>query len=332
MADCVDRLERFYKIQQLLERRRSVRVGEFLDELGVSLATFKRDLEYMRDRFHAPVVWDRESRGYRFDAPLPDAPRFELPGLWFNADEIRALLTMQQLLSNLQPGLLEPHVQPLLARLRSLLDVGEHAADEVERRVRILHVGARSMKLPHFQLIATAVLKRSRIWIRYRGRSRDDETEREISPQRLVYYRENWYADAWCHLRDDLRSFAVDAILDATPVDKKAKTVAERDLDEVLASGYGIFSGRKTVWAKLRFSPERARWVASEQWHPKQRGAFDANGFFVLEVPYSDERELVMDIMRHGMHVEVIEPPALRAAVIAQLDAARRRYEVKGEG
>ncbi len=331
-ADCVDRLERFYKIQQLLERRRSVRVGEFLDELGVSLATFKRDLEYMRDRFHAPVVWDRDSRGYRFDAPLPDAPRFALPGLWFNADEIRALLTMQQLLSNLQPGLLEPHVRPLLARLRSLLDVGEHAADEVERRVRILHVGARSMKLPHFQLVAPAVLKRARIWIRYRGRSRDDETEREISPQRLVYYRENWYADAWCHLRDDLRSFAVDAILDATPVDKKAKTVAERDLDEVLASGYGIFSGRKTVWAKLRFSPERARWVASEQWHPKQRGAFDASGFFVLEVPYSDERELVMDIMRHGMHVEVIDPPALRAAVIAQLDAARKRYDVKGEG
>jgi predicted DNA-binding transcriptional regulator YafY len=322
----VDRLERFYKIQQLLERKRSVRVSEFLDELGISLATFKRDLEYMRDRFHAPVVWDRETRGYRFDAPLVDAPRFELPGLWFNADEIRALLTMQQLLSNLQPGLLEPHVQPLLARLRSLLDVGEHDAEEVERRVRILHVGARSMQLPHFQLVATAVLKRARIWIRYRGRSRDDETEREISPQRLVYYRENWYVDGWCHLRDDLRSFAVDAILEAAPVDKRAKAVSDRDLDDVLASGYGIFSGRKTVWAKLRFSPERARWVAAEQWHPKQRGAFDAEGFFLLEVPYSDERELIMDIMRHGMHVEVMEPPTLRTAVIAQLEAARKRY------
>ena len=322
----MDRTERFYKIDQMLNDRSIVPVRDFLEELSISPATFKRDLEYMRDRFHAPVVWDREIRGYRFDAPLPDAPRFELPGLWFNADEIRALLTMQQLLSNLQPGLLEPHVQPLLARLRSLLDVGEHAADEVERRVRILHVGARGMKLPHFQLVASAVLKRARIWIRYRGRSRDDETEREISPQRLVYYRENWYADAWCHLRDDLRSFAVDAVLDAAPVDKKAKTVAERDLDEVLASGYGIFSGRKTVWAKLRFSPLAARWVASQAWHSKQKSATLADGSYVLEIPYADDRELLMDILKFGPDVEVLEPDALRQRVKDQLAAAARLY------
>jgi predicted DNA-binding transcriptional regulator YafY len=322
----MDRLERFYKIQQLLEAKRTVKVETFLDELGVSLATFKRDLEYMRDRFHAPIIWDRDARGYRFDAPLKDAPRFELPGLWFNADEVRALLTMQQLLANLQPGLLEPHIQPLLARLRSLLDVGEHSAEEVERRVRIVHVGARSLNLPHFQLVATAVLKRQRVWIRYRGRSRDDETEREISPQRLVHYRDNWYVDAWCHLREDIRSFAVDAILAAAPVDKKAKAVPDRELDEVLAAGYGIFSGRKTTWARLRFTPERARWVAAEQWHPRQRAAFDAEGYYVLEVPYSDERELVMDILRHGPHVQVVEPESLRQAVVAQLDAARKRY------
>ncbi len=210
----MDRLERFYKIQQLLERKRAVKVEEFLSELGISLATFKRDLEYMRDRFHAPVIWDRDLRGYRFETPLKDAPKFELPGLWFNAEEIRALLTMQQLLANLQPGLLEPHIEPLLSRLHSLLDVGEHPAQEVERRVRIIHHGARSLNLPHFQLVAAAVLKRHRLWMRYRGRSRGDETEREISPQRLIHYRDNWYVDAWCHLREDIRSFAVDAIIE----------------------------------------------------------------------------------------------------------------------
>ncbi|NKB15852.1 MAG: WYL domain-containing protein, partial [Sphingomonadales bacterium] len=83
--------------------------------------------------------------------------------------------------------------------------------------------------------------------------------EREISPQRLVHYRENWYCDAWCHLRQDVRSFAVDAIQSAQLLDQKAKSVPDRELDEVLAAGYGIFSGRKTVWAKLRFTPERAR-------------------------------------------------------------------------
>lgn len=325
----MDRLERFYKIQQLLERKRAVKIDEFLSELGISLATFKRDLEYMRDRFHAPVIWDRELRGYRFDAPQKDAPKYELPGLWFNAEEIRALLTMQQLLANLQPGLLEPHIEPLLTRLNSLLDVGEHPAQEVERRVRIIHHGARSLNLPHFQLVAAAVLKRHRLWMRYRGRSRGDETEREISPQRLIHYRDNWYVDAWCHLREDVRSFAVDAITEAAPVDKKVKPVADKDLDEVLGAGYGIFSGAKLAWAKLRFTPERARWVAAESWHPRQRASFEPDGHYLLEVPFSDERELVMDILRHGPHVTVLAPESLREAVRGQLVEALRLYEVK---
>lgn len=323
----MDRTERFYKIDQLLQQKGAVPLEDFLSALSVSRATFKRDLEYMRDRLHAPIEWDRERRGYVFAGALPGAPRYQLPGLWFNASEIRALLTMQHMLAELQPGVLEPHIAPLRARLRSLLDVGDHPADEVERRVRLVHMGARAMALPHFELVANAVLKRQRVHIAYAGRSSNAVTEREISPQRLVHYRENWYVDAWCHLREDVRSFAVDAIQRATLLEKKAKNVADKDLDEVLASGYGIFSGRSTQWAKLRFTAERARWVGSEQWHPKQKSSYAADGAYVLEVPYADDRELIGDILRHGAEVEVLGPPALRRAVRGQLNAALKRYK-----
>jgi predicted DNA-binding transcriptional regulator YafY len=322
----MDRTERFYKIQGLLERKGSVRLEEFLTELSISRATFKRDLEYLRDRLHAPIEWDRETRGYHFTRPNPDAPKFQLPGLWFNASEIRALLTMQHLLENMQPGLLGPHVQPLLTRLRHLLDAGDHPAEEVERRIRIIHLGARQLALPHFESVANALLARTRLQITYRARGRNEVTEREISPQRLVHYRENWYLDAWCHLRDDIRSFSVDAIEKAAPVERRAKVVPDRDLDEVLAAGYGIFSGRRTTWAKLRFTAERARWVSVEQWHPQQKGRFEADGSYLLEVPYSDPRELVMDVLRYGPDVEVLAPDALRGAVREQLAQALAQY------
>jgi predicted DNA-binding transcriptional regulator YafY len=322
----MDRTERFYKIHQLLAARETVRISEFLDALGVSRATFKRDLEYMRDRLNAPIEWDRERRGYRFAGDAVEPGRYQLPGLWFNPAEIQALLTMQHLLADLQPGLLEPHVKPLLARLRALLGSGEHSAEEVERRIRIIHLGARRVRLPQFELVASAVLNRKRLHIVYLSRSSNERTERDISPQRLVHYRENWYCDAWCHLREDVRSFAVDAIQSAQLLDKKAKTVPDRDLDEVLAAGYGIFSGRKTTWAKLRFTPERARWVSAEQWHPQQRGRFERDGSYLLELPFSDHRELAMDILRHGPHVEVLEPASLRAAVKDELAAALARY------
>jgi len=142
-----------------------------------------------------------------------------------------------------------------------------------------------------------------------------------------VHYRDNWYVDAWCHLREDVRSFAVDAIRSAAPVGKRARQVAEKELDEVLSAGYGIFSGRSTSWARLRFSAERARWVSAEEWHPGQRGSYESDGSYVLEIPFSDPRELVMDIMRHGSHVEVLAPAALRAEVARQLRGALTAYE-----
>jgi predicted DNA-binding transcriptional regulator YafY len=319
----MDRTERFYRIQQLLRQNRTVAVDRFLRELEVSLATFKRDLEYMRSRLNIPILWDREIGGYRFDSA---GGVQELPGLWFSDGEIYALLTMQRLLENLEPGLLGPHVAPLLERLKAAIGSANHSTEEIQKRIRILRLAKRAMPLKHFQLAARALLERKRLRMTYYTRARDEETRRDISPQRLVHYRENWYLDAWCHLRQDIRSFAVDAIREAAMLDEKAREVRESELNEVLASGYGIFSGRDVDWAKLRFTPERARWVATEQWHPQQRSGFDADGSYVLELPYSDHRELVMDILRHGPEVEVLAPEDLRRKVHEALRKALELY------
>lgn len=322
----MDRTERFYKIDQLLKDGGVVSFAHFRDSLGVSRATLKRDLVYMRDRFNAPIEYVRAENGYRFGKPRV-GPRYELPGLWFNATEIYALLTTLQLLSNLQPGLLEGQVPALVERLRSILGSGDHSSDEVEKRVRIFHPERREGESAQFSLIAAALLKRSRLFIRHYNRNQDRVTEREVSPQRLVHYRDNWYLDAYCHLREDLRSFAVDAIQSAALRDMKAKEVPKTELDEYLGRGYGIFAGTKLEWATLRFSAKSARWVSAQTWHPDQRQRVESDGSFVLEVPYADDRELLMEILKYGVDVEVIAPPILRRRIIEILKRAVEAYD-----
>lgn len=326
----MDRLERFYRIDQLLNERRVVPLDTFLEELQVSLATFKRDLEYMRSRFHAPIEWDRELRGYRWSQPQPHTPKhqpkYELPGLWFNPSEVHALLTMQQLLHELEPGLLTPHVAPLLARLEGLLEKGDGAAQQVRNRIRVLRMARRSGKLANFGVLARALIDRRQLQISYYSRERDETTQRAVSPQRLVHYRDNWYLDAWCHWRKGLRSFAVDAIRATAMLDTVAKEVAEKDLSEVLSSAYGIFSGKPRSTAKLRFNARRARWVATETWHPQQKSSFDDQGRYLLELPYSDDRELVMDILKYGADVEVLAPADLRRSIARHLAEAAKHY------
>ncbi|MEZ5435535.1 MAG: YafY family protein [Pseudomonadales bacterium] len=311
----MDRTERFYKIESLLHRHRVVTVDDFLQELGVSHATFKRDLEYLRDRICAPIVFDRALGGYRFDSQEA-AALHELPGLWFNASEVHALLSMQQLLDNIEPGLLTPQIQPLRTRLQSLLARDDFSAQEVSQRIKLVHAIRRPIHSRFFEQLATATLRRKRLRIQHWHRERDTNSTREVSPQQLIYYRNNWYLDAWCHQRNALRSFAVDAITEVEFIDKAAKNIASATLKAQLENGYGIFSNNKKVaWASLRFTPERSRWVAQEVWHSKQRLHTHEDHSITLEVPYSDDRELLMDILKHGAEVQVIKPAALKKRV-----------------
>lgn len=321
----MNRTERVYRIQKILYEQSVVPRAQFLDDLEISLATFKRDLAYMRDRHNAPIEYDAEAGGYRFGTPLI-GPTYELPGVWFNADEIHALLTMQQLLQELQPGLLTPHVQPLQDRLNQLLDRQDAVGKEVQKRIRVFRVNARHVRPKAFDPISTAVLGRRQIRIQYFHRGRNTTEMRTLSPQRLTYYRDNWYLDAWCHLRQGIRSFSLDAIQSAELLDDAALDIPDAELDAMFTPGYGIFSGANVEWAVLRFSPERARWVSRERWHPQQQDEFEPDGHYILRVPYSDARELVMDILKYGPDVEVIEPKELRRHVCDQLGKASVRY------
>ena len=121
----------------------------------------------------------------------------------------------------------------------------------------------------------------------------------------------------------------MDTIRCAEILETAARDIPDKSLDDVLGAGYGIFSGRRIKWAKLRFSPRRSLWVASEQWHPRQKGGFDQEGHYVLEIPYSGHRELLMDIIKYGPDIEVLAPAELRRVVREELSAALKLYPLR---
>ena len=330
----MDRTERFYKIEMLIRSRGSVPFTALMDELGVSRATLKRDLEYLRERLDAPIVYDRFANGYsmRPEARDPRQVKHELPGVWFSEREIHALLTMHQLIQGLdEGGVLARHLQPLLDKLHGMLGASDADAKELMKRVKIMSAARRPVMGKHFELIGSAITQRKRVQMRYWVRSRREETERSISPQRLVHWRNTWYLDAWCHTSDALRRFALDAIRDASLLEQRAKDVALKTIEAQLDAGYGVFSGAKVQWATLRFTPEAAQWVQHEQWHPQQQATLHEDGALTLKLPYADATELAMDILRHGEQVRVVAPAALvqrvarttREAALLYGDAAR---------
>jgi len=319
-------VERLHKIKYMIQARQCVPLDDFLSELEISKATFKRDLEYLRSRMNASIVYDRFKGGYCFDSAVI-GEKIELPGLWFSEKEVTALVLMQHLLSGLDKGgLIEPHIAPLTSIIDGILGQSNTPAKELRKRLKVFGMSARKGSIENFEEVGNALLTRKKLHITYYARGKDETTEREISPQRLIFYRDNWYLDAYCHLRKDLRSFAVDCISKAIITNTKADEISEKQLHEHFAESYGIFSGKASQRAKLKFTPEKARWVSSETWHGQQVGTFDKEGNYLLEFDYNQDPELVMDILKYGAGVEVLAPTSLRKRVKDELVNALNNY------
>jgi predicted DNA-binding transcriptional regulator YafY len=324
--------ERLTKIVNFIRKRGSASKSFLKEELEVSEATFKRDIEFLRDRFRCPLEWDRSKRGYVIRDNLPGMEKFELPGVWFDASEIVALLTMLHLLEGVQPGLLDEHVAPLKSRLRSMLAEGTTSLHSIESKLRLIHFAPRKVEPKHFQLIASGLLERKRLRLEYWNRDRKESARRVVSPQQLVHYRENWFLDAWCHNKNALRSFALDAIQSVQTLDEKAEDIDSWQMEEHFRSGYGIFAGAAKHRARLKFTPMRAQWVGKETWHHDQTSAYLEDGSYILEIPYSHDRELLMDLLRHSPEVEVLDPPELREKLHALLSAAAKINSAPARG
>ena len=315
-------IDRLYQYKTLLSSRRVMSREDILNKLEISLATFKRDIAKLRDQLHTPIVFDRDLGGYR----LEQTESTELPGMWFSQDEMLALMTIQSMIVQLEPGLLGPKLKPFQKRLDDMLASQGLDAATLTQRVRAVHAGKRRRPRTSFETLAKATLERKQVQVEHINRQNGETVLRDISPQQLVHYRDNWYVDAWCHLRGGLRSFSVDAITRATLLDKASKDIDLIAMRQQLDGGYGIFGGTPKAWAQLRFSKARAAWVEHEIWHPEQKSVRLADGRYELVVPYADERELLGDILRFGADVEVLAPSRLREQVQAEIQKMGQLY------
>ena len=301
----MDRFERLSHLHRTLTvARYPVAFTRLQSDVECSRATLYRDLTYMRDALGAPLEIDADSHTVRYTQDGQE--RFELPGLWLSSEELYALIAAQQLVNEAQGGFLSEAIKPLSTRLERLIASKGSVGKLALERIRIVRKQGRRLPEREFRAVAQALLERRRLKLVYHSRIKQDMTQREVSPQRLLYYRDNWYLDAYCHSSEGLRTFALERIKAPTRLETPAMDVDAAQLDSELASAYGIFAGAANDRAVLRFSREAARWVAEETWHREQSSRWLDDGRFELSVPFSNPTELLMDVLRYGADVEVL--------------------------
>ncbi len=323
----MDKFDRFQLLHQIFKaHRRPVAIRRLAEKLECSEKTVKRTLYQRRDCLAAPIQYFPEQKGWQYDGSANEL--FELPGLWLTSDELQSLALLMHSMENFGKGLLRSELLVIDQQIDRLLKARGIDRSAFDQQIKVLPMAGRQITNHTFIAVSEALLHKKQLEVQYLSYSQQ-KTQRTLSPIKLVYYRENWYLDAWCHLREAMRTFSLARIERLQTTRQPAKVVPHEKQKAHFEQSYGLFAGPAKQTATLRFNAEIAREISLQSWHPQQVGEWDGDNY-LLSFPYSDERELLQDILRHIPNIYVEAPAQLRKAVHKRLQAGLELFSGKG--
>lgn len=166
-----------------------------------------------------------------------------------------------------------------------------------------------------------ALRENQRVHLRYLVPARDEATERDVDPMRVVSIAGHWYLEGWCHRAEDVRIFRLDRVLEVTVLDHDGtppRQAVSRDLDDTLFRP----SATDTL-VVLDLGPS-ARWVAD--YYPVESPAERPDGALRVGVRTADTGWLRRLVLRLGGGAVVVAPAELAGQVRVDAERALRRY------
>ena len=121
-----------------------------------------------------------------------------------------------------------------------------------------------------FNALTSAIVRRRRLDLRYWSASRNETTRRLFDPYALSSVHDGWYAIGHCHLRAEIRMFAIQRVESLRETGETFDRPADFRVEDYLKGSFRAFRGAGDHHVVLRFKPEVARRFAEKKWHASQ--------------------------------------------------------------
>jgi predicted DNA-binding transcriptional regulator YafY len=286
----------------------------------VSRRTAFKDRDYLLCRLHAPLVYDRQRRGWTYADPT-----YALPFLALSDAEAaalrRSLLAAEEYLS---PADAEP-VRLLAERLAGYLPESAAAAHErVRGSIHLFdHISGDLLGA-----CLRAVEHRHRLRLAYYNVRRDEVIERVVRPYDLLHWRGEPHLIAYCELRQDVRQFFLGRVRQFQMLEPDSAFLRDPafDIETYLARGLDLAHGEEMVTVRARFTPYQARWIRERRYHPSQEVEELQDGGLLLTLRVAGTEEARRWLLGYGGEVEVLEPGSLRREMAGQAKKLARIY------
>lgn len=269
----------------------------------------------MTDRVNGQTRW-RLMEGFR-----------DIPALGFSATELMALLLSRNLLKPLEGTEIEASINSALSKAATALPPRGHEYVRAMEQMFSVGLGPHKSYRQHKQtidLISQAIDKKRTAQMRYFSASRDSTGRREVDPYFLRFAGGGLYLIGHCHLRKEVRMFAVERIRSIVLTDHPYQMPLGFNVDEYVQDALAVMRSGRRIEVELQFSKKAAAWVKDKSWHASHETSLMKDGRLKMTLKVADNDELVGWILSFGSQVKVVSPESLRNKVS---DEAKRIWQ-----
>ena len=315
--------ERFLWFHHQVRKGRYPNAAALAERFEIAGKTAQRDIEFMRDRLFAPLVYVHARRGYRYEDSS-----YDLPGFWLSEEELTSLLLSFRLASAVPDSRLKGLLKSFLNQILSQHSHGSGLSlESLSEKISVKNIEYSRTGDKVFQQVLDALIHARPLKIEYYSPHQDETTSRDILPLHLLSYMGTWHAVAHCNLRAELRDFTLSRIRSISPSDVHIDAQVSADaVRDYIRRNFGIMKGEAASEVCLRFSPAVAPWVAEQVWHPDQQAVPEPGGSIRLSFPVADFREVRREVLKYGSQVEVISPDGLRDELRHEIEKMTALY------
>ena len=149
-----------------------------------------------------------------------------------------------------------------------------------------------------------------------------------IHPYAVKEYAKRWYIIAYCKERDGLRVYGLDRVRNIEVTGKKFRMMTGFDVDELFATSFGIYlPGGKGQTITFRCSESEAKFLRDLPIHRSQEELRKEGDSVIFSIFVCPDKNLIMEICKHGNRIEIISPIEVREAVKEELTKALEQYK-----
>lgn len=293
------------------------------EKFELTRKTAQRDIDFMRDRMRAPLVYVAHWRGYEYEDKT-----YELPGLWISEDELGALLIASRLASTIPDRSLKSSLKAFLQQIVSAHSSSTPVSlEQLAEKISVKNIEYARIDDGIFHPVVDALFYEKALEIDYYSPHKDEATRRVIFPLHLLQYMGSWHMIAHCSLRNALRDFALARIRAIHPsAANRRRPFSSASIKEYIRRNFGLMNTDAQIQVCLKFFAEIAPWVSEQVWHAEQIQAVGPDGSLCLTFPAADLREIKREILRFGSQVEVLSPVELREEVKKEIKKMKNIY------